>query len=100
MRQAVRGGRFEWRKHALTRMAERNISQSAILEVVACGEAVEEYERDRPFPSILLYAAVGGRPLHVVAAYDSEQDRAFIITAYEPSPEEFELDFRTRRSRS
>ena len=54
---------------------------------------------DRTFPSILLFAAVEGRPLHAVAPYDSEQDWVFIITAYEPSPEKFEPDFKTRRSR-
>ena len=97
LRQAVRGGRIEWRKHALVRMGERNISQSDILEAIAGGEPIEEYEEDRPFPSVLLFAEVDGRPLHVVAAYYSEQACAFVITVYEPSLEEFEPDFRTRR---
>jgi hypothetical protein len=37
------------------------------------------------------------RPLHVVAAMDEAGRRAYIITAYEPSLEIFESDYRTRR---
>jgi len=37
--------------------------------------------------------------LHVVAAHDPEEDRAYIVTAYVPDLEQFEEDFRTRRRR-
>lgn len=99
LRSAVRAGRFEWRKHALVRLAERNIRQSDILEVLDFGEQIEEYPDDRPFPGVLLFRVIRGRPLHVVAAYDSEGSWAYVITAYEASLDEFEADFRTRRRR-
>jgi hypothetical protein len=46
---------------------------------------------------VLLFGIVRGQPLHVVAAYDHAVDWAYVITAYEPSLEEFDADFRTRR---
>lgn len=100
VRRALRGGRFEWRKHVLVRLAERNIRQSDILEVLERGEQIEDYPLDRPFPSALVFAMARGRAVHVVVAYDSQQDWAYIVTAYEPDPEEFEEDFKTRRRRT
>lgn len=40
---------------------------------------------------------VRGRPLHVVAALDAQGPDVYIITVYEPSPEKFEQDWKTRR---
>lgn len=39
-----------------------------------------------------------GKPLHVVAACDEANGSAFIITAYEPSLEGFESDYRTNKN--
>ncbi len=97
LRRAVRSKRFEWRKHALVRIAERNLHQSDVLEVLSRGEVIEEYSGVRPLPCVLLFGTARGKPLHVVAAYDQAVDWAYVITAYEPSLEEFDADFRTRR---
>ena len=99
LRRALWAGRFEWRKHVLTRLAEREIKQTDILEVLERGEQIEEYSNDRPYPSALFFAMIRGR-LHVVAAFDSREDWAYIITAYEPNLEEFEGDFKTRRRKT
>jgi len=40
---------------------------------------------------------VSGKPFHVVAACDEVNGTAFIITAYEPSLEVFESDYRTKK---
>jgi hypothetical protein len=37
------------------------------------------------------------KPYHVVAAYDDGNEKVYVITAYEPSLEAFEPDYRTRR---
>jgi len=37
--------------------------------------------------------------MHVVAAMDEERDEAYIITVYEPTPDKFEADWKTRRRR-
>lgn len=98
-RRACANGRITWRKHALQRMAERNISRDDALAVIQDGERIIDYQDDRPFPSALMLADVGGRPLHVVVAFDKDADMAYVITAYEPTTEEFEEDLRTRRNR-
>jgi hypothetical protein len=52
---------------------------------------------DKPFPSTLFLGYVSGKPLHVVAACDETNRQAFVITAYEPSLDIFEADYRTKR---
>ena len=97
IRVALRDLRVEWQRHALERMAERDIRRSDALEVLLSGEWIEEYPEDRPFPSALFSGWVKRRPIHVVVAFDAGSDRAFIITVYEPDLEHFEPDFKTRR---
>ncbi|MBI4833100.1 MAG: DUF4258 domain-containing protein [Candidatus Lindowbacteria bacterium] len=99
MRKALRQKRFEWRKHALQRLAERNIPQRQILNVLRTGKLIEDYLEDKPYPSSLFLGIIEGRPLHVVVAYDEANDWAYIITAYEPGMEKFEPDFVTRRKK-
>ena len=97
LRSALAEERIEWRKHVLQKLAERGLAQSAVLEVLSGGELVRDYLEDRPFPSALFLGYIGGRPLHVVAACDEAARMAFVITAYEPSLDVFEPDYRTRR---
>jgi hypothetical protein len=96
---AIREERIEWRKHSLQRLAERGILQKDVLEVILAGELIEDYPDDSPYPSALFLAFIIGRPLHVVAAYHESDHRAYIITAYQPSLEFFEENYKTRRIR-
>jgi hypothetical protein len=98
LRAALAAGRFEWRRHALERMAERGISQVAALHVLQWGERIEDYAEDRPYASALLLGWHEGKPVHAVAAFDPQHDWAYVITVYEPDLEHFEADYRTRRS--
>jgi len=61
-------------------------------------ECIHVYPEDTPFPSALFFAFVEGKPLHVVAAFDKTEKKVYIITAYEPSLEVFESDFKTRKT--
>ena len=97
LRRALRASKIEWRKHVLQRLAERGMAQEDVLNVLLSGEKIQEYSDDKPFPSALFLGYIGGKPLHVVAACDQASEKAFIITAYEPSLEIFESDYRTRR---
>lgn len=99
LHEAIAAGRIEWRKHVLQKLAERGISQQAVREVLLRGERIRDYTEDKPFPSALFLDYVSGRPLHVVAACDEVIRQAFVITAYEPSLEIFEADYRTKRKR-
>jgi hypothetical protein len=52
--------------HAVRRMFERGITTEPVLEVIAVGEIIAEYDDDTPHPSRLLSGIVNGRPIHVV----------------------------------
>jgi hypothetical protein len=98
MRTALRDFRVEWQRHALERMAERDIRRSDALEVLLSGERIENYPDDQPFPSALFLGWVMARPILIVAAFDADSDQVFIITVYEPDLDHFEPDFKTRRT--
>ena len=95
---AIDANRVIWKRHVVRRMEEREIKRVDVLNVIQSGERIEDYPDDYPYPSALFFGWIEERPLHVVAAFDAEQRRAIIITAYEPDLEHFELDYRTRRS--
>ena len=79
-REALRAGNVEWRKHVLQRLAERSISQAAILDMLLTGEKIRDYPEDKPFASALFLGYDGARPLHVVGSLDV-----------------FEADYKTKR---
>lgn len=97
LKDAINSGEYLWKKHSLIRLSERGISQEEALKVILKGEVIEDYPDDQPYPSCLMFKEVNGRPLHLVVALDKENNFAYIITAYEPSLDEFEPDYRTRR---
>lgn len=97
LRSAVTTGKIEWNRHALERMAERNIGREDVLGVLRQGERIEDYPQDRPLPSALFLGHAANRPLHVVVAFNEELPKAFVITVYEPDTKHFGSDFRTRK---
>lgn len=82
-------------QHSRKRFAERGISIDDIVFVFKTGEIIEQYPDDTPFPSCLILGYSGERALHVVASI--EDDLVYLITAYAPSPEKWESDWKTRR---
>jgi hypothetical protein len=77
---------FQWR-----------VGVADVRAVLETGDAIEEYPDDTPFPSRLVLGWRGGRPLHVVAADDPGTDQTVVITVYQPDPNRWEANFRTRR---
>lgn len=86
-----------FRLHVIQRMFERNISVEDIRHVVDTGEIIKDYADDRPFPSRLILGKRENRPIHVVAADDTETKETIIITAYEPDPDIWDSDFRRKK---
>lgn len=84
--------------HAIERMFEREIDGTDVRHVLDEGEEIETYPKDEPYPSRLVLGWRGGRPIHVVAAYDDGSRETFVITVYEPTPDLWEPGFRKRRS--
>ena len=100
LKRSVEKKRVQWQQHALERILQRGIKREDVFKVLGRGELIEERPDDRPWPSALFLGWVGGRPIHVVAAYSKHAQKAAIITVYEPSPDYFDNDFRTRRKKN
>ena len=94
--EALENGTIEWRRHALERMFERDISRSEVKVTLRDGEIIENYETDVPFESALFFY-IDSKPIHVVASLDESTKTIYIITAYVPSITHFNEDLKTRR---
>ena len=85
--------------HAAKRLEQRGIRSKDITDCIMSGEIIEQYPEDYPHPSCLILGDNGeAKPLHVVLGSNMEQ--LWIITAYYPSLEKWESDFRTRKEKS
>ncbi|MBN8855298.1 MAG: DUF4258 domain-containing protein [Sphingobacteriales bacterium] len=49
--------------HAITQMFKRNISIDQVKRVIESGERIAEYPTDKPYPSCLMFAYIGNRPI-------------------------------------
>ena len=94
--EALENGTIEWRRHALERMLERDISRREVKITLQDGEIIENYETDVPFESALFFY-IDSKPIHVVASLDEATQTIYIITAYVPSIRHFYEDLKTRR---
>lgn len=92
------GDKIISRVHTVERMFEREIALEDVRYVLQHGEAIENYVGDKPYPSAVMLAWRAERPLHVVMAYNKLKDETILITAYEPDAEQWDAEFRTRRS--
>ena len=79
-------------------MFERSVTVDEVQAVVELGEIVANYPDDLPYPSSLMLAMVAGRPIHVVAAREPITGACYVITAYEPTSDLWEADFKTRKT--
>jgi hypothetical protein len=79
------------------RLESRFVSRDIILEAADSYELVESYPDDKYFPSYLSLARLGGDAIQVLFATDVVGDNVRVVTAYRPSPEEWEGDLKTRR---
>jgi hypothetical protein len=86
-----------FRIHAIQRMFERKVDPEDVRAILESGETIETYPDDQPYPSRLILGWRGKRPLHVVAADNSEEDEVIIVTVYEPDIRQWETDFKRRK---
>ena len=72
------------------------IRAAEVRQVISGGEVIEDYPEDlRGHSCLLLGFGLEDRAIHVVCAPKLEY--LAIITAYLPSPDEWDEDFRVRR---
>ena len=82
--------------HASERATERVIFSSEIEEAIASGELIEDYPDDKYGPSCLIMGVTSkNRVLHIQVSYPPSVK---VITVYEPSSDEWEDDWKTRKS--
>lgn len=86
--------------HALDEMNAEDelISKDEVIEVIFDGEIIEDYPEDKRGHSCLMMSnTLKGRTVHVVCA--PKEEYLAIITAYVPSTEKWEDNFKIRRNR-
>jgi hypothetical protein len=100
IRDCVRGRRILWTYHVNMRLGQRFIARETIMQATDTYEIVEAYPEDKYFPSYLLLGRAGDDAFQVLFGADVEGQNVRIVTAYYPSPEEWEADLKTRRRSS
>ena len=95
----VREQRILWTYHVNMRLQGRHIPRQVIFEAVDTYEIIEAYPQDKYLPSYLILAQHGNGAFHALFATDVEGDHVRVVTAYRPSPDEWEADGKTRRTR-
>jgi hypothetical protein len=90
-------GKAAFKKHAIIRMIERQISVDEVLKAVSSCETIQDYPADRPLPSRLVLGFGNNRPIHAVVAVD-DNEILWIITVYVPSLDNWDDTFKIRRS--
>ncbi len=89
--------RLLYRLHARQQMAERGIAPADVRAVLSSGRLVDEsHQTGRAFPTQLWLGWIGGRALHVVLAVDPAGAQ-YVITVYEPDPEQWNDSLDERR---
>jgi hypothetical protein len=96
IREKIGRGRYLISFTHTEKLRQRRIKAEEIEGAVAVGSIIEQYPDDPRGPSCLILGLVGERPLHVLCG-KLEADEILIITAYEPDPEEWEMDWKTRK---
>lgn len=82
--------------HAAKRLEQRGILLSDVMTCIMNGEIIEQYPDDYPYPSCLILGlTLGNKVLHVVIGH--HETELFLITAYFPSSDKWEDDFKTRK---
>lgn len=82
--------------HAAKRLEQRGILLKDVMNCILTGEIIEQYPDDYPYPSCLILGlSIGNQMLHVVIGH--HESELFLITAYFPSTDKWENDFKTRK---
>ena len=83
--------------HAIGQMFKRGISIDDVLQVIDTGETINEYPTDKPYPSYLVLGFRNQQPIHLVIAKNDFEDKCIIVTAYQPSTDLWNSNFKTKR---
>ena len=84
--------------HFQEKIEERIITHANIRTIINKGEIIEQYSDNEPNPSVLIHGYTDeNKPLHIVAGI-GDDGYLILITAYFPSLERWEDDYKTRKA--
>ena len=90
VKECFESGSVFYTSHAKFEMENEEfgrVFEHEVYEAICSGEVIEEYLEDKPYPSVLIFGkTIKDSPLHIVCAYNKEEDLAIIITVYHPNP--------------
>jgi len=96
---SIRSNRIRITDHADEEAHADRVSFEDVFTSVLQGEIIEEYPKDKPFPSCLVFGMnMKNDPIHSVWGYNINNRWAVLITVYRPDPERW-IDWRVRRNR-
>ena len=95
LRILCREEKVKWSLHALKRIRQRKILSGTVIDAILSGEIIEQYKDDKYFPSCLVFNCDYDNPVHAVVSIADE--KVNIITAYNPTLNEWENDYKTRK---
>lgn len=82
--------------HASDRAIQRDIGTADMEETIFSGEVIEDYPDDKYGPSCLILGLTQDeRTIHIQVSYPPDVK---VITVYEPDSNEWESDWKTRKS--
>ena len=96
IKEKVRNSKYKISFTHTERLRQRKIEIRELEEAIFTGQIIERYPADPRGPSCLILGYTrANRPLHIVCGIMAED--LLVITAYEPSSEEWKPDWKTRR---
>jgi len=96
IKEKVRNSKYKISFTHTEKFRQRKIEIRELEEAIFTGKIIEEYPADPRGPSCLILGYTqGNRPLHIVCGIIEWE--LLIITAYEPSLEDWKPDWKTRR---
>ena len=88
---------LRFRVHAILQMEERGLTVEDVRHALETGEDIESRPDDHPYPARLVLGFCRLGPLHVAVRDNIPGEEIIVETAYQPDPELWEADYKTRR---
>ena len=93
----ISDGFIVWTEHLVSRLRERGIKRADVISCIQNGIIIEQYPDAYPYRACLVfYISLDNKPIHVAAGISDNE--LFIITAYYPTLDKWENDYKTRKA--